>query len=129
MTNAEFRILVVDDEKTIAQTTAILLEKAGFQARPFFDPVDALAQAADYKPHLLISDVMMPGMSGVELALAVRKAWPDCKTLMMTSKIDAGELLSAALKQGHDFALLQKPVPVQALIRFVNETAQKTLPA
>ena len=129
MTNGKFRVLVVDDEQAIAQTTATILEQAGFEARPVYDPVSALAEAESYQPHLLISDVMMPGMSGVELALAVRKAWPTCLALMMTGKIDAGELLGAALKQGHDFALLQKPVPVPALIRFVTEAAKKTLPS
>ena len=126
MAHPNFRILVVDDEQAIAQTTATILENAGFETKSVSDPALALEQVGDYKPDLLISDVMMPGMSGVELALAIRKAWPECRALMMTGKIDAGELLGAALKQGHDFALLQKPVPPQALLRFVKEAAAKS---
>ena len=62
-------VFVVDDEAVIAQTLAIILNQAGFQATAFDHPEKAIAACVDSPPAILISDVMMPDMTGVELAI------------------------------------------------------------
>jgi DNA-binding NtrC family response regulator len=129
MDNSNFRVLVVDDDPAIASLTAQILEQGGFSAKHATHPTEAMVAMDSFRPHLLITDVMMPMVSGVELALAVRRAWPECKALLMTGKVDAAELLAAARKEGNDFALLQKPVPPVALLRYVRDAAEMTTQA
>jgi CheY-like chemotaxis protein len=103
-------VFVVDDEVVIAQTLAIILNQAGFQATAFDHPEKAIAACAELTPALLISDVMMPGMTGVELAIHFRKAQPECKVLLFSGQAATADLLEKARAEGHDFALLLKPV-------------------
>jgi CheY-like chemotaxis protein len=65
-------IFVVDDEKLIASTLSLILAGSGFYARPFLDPLDALRAAQSTAPDLLLSDVVMPNMNGIELAIQIQ---------------------------------------------------------
>jgi DNA-binding response OmpR family regulator len=103
-------VFVVDDEAVIAQTLAVILNQAGFQATAFDRPEKAIAARAELAPDLLISDVMMPGMTGVELAIHFREAQPDCKILLFSGQAATADLLREAREQGYDFDLLSKPV-------------------
>ncbi len=103
-------VFVVDDEVVIAQTLAIILNQAGFKANAFDSPDKAIAACAEAAPDLLISDVMMPGMTGVELAIHFREALPQCKILLFSGQASTANLLEEARQQGYDFDLLSKPV-------------------
>ena len=104
-------VYVVDDEKVIAETLATILNHAGFTARPFEDPQDALrAAASGSPPNLLISDVVMPGMSGIELAIKFRRAYSECRVLLFSGQAATVNLLEVARNQGYDFEVLSKPV-------------------
>jgi DNA-binding NtrC family response regulator len=103
-------VFVVDDEAVIAQTLAIILNQTGFEASAFDHPEKAIAARADLAPNLLISDVMMPGMTGVELAIHFRRVQPDCKVLLFSGQAATADLLEKARAQGYDFDLLSKPV-------------------
>ena len=103
-------VFVVDDEAVIAQTLAIILNQAGFQASAFDHPEKAIAASAQLTPALLISDVMMPGMTGVELAIHFREPHPDCKVLLFSGQASTADLLERARAEGYDFDLLSKPV-------------------
>jgi CheY-like chemotaxis protein len=111
MENGKPVVYVVDDEKVIAETLAMILDKAGFSAFAFEDPQEALAAAAvNTSPDLLISDVVMPHMSGVELGIHFRQHYPNCKVLLFSGQAITANLLDIARAQGHDFELLSKPV-------------------
>ena len=103
-------VFVVDDEAVIAQTLAVILNQAGFQATAFDHPEKAIAASAEVTPALLISDVMMPGMTGVELAIRFRKSHPQCKILLFSGQAATADLLERARAEGYDFDLLSKPV-------------------
>ena len=103
-------VFVVDDEAVIAQTLAVILNQAGFQATAFDRPEKAIAARVELAPDLLISDVMMPGMTGIELAIHFREAQPDCKILLFSGQAATADLLREAREQGYDFDLLSKPV-------------------
>jgi CheY-like chemotaxis protein len=114
-------VFVVDDEAVIAQTLAMILNKAGFHATAFDHPAKAIAAGAKSAPDLLISDVMMPDMTGVELAIHLRKSQPDCKVLLFSGQAATADLLAQAREQGYDFDLLAKPVhPADLLAKLRN---------
>jgi CheY-like chemotaxis protein len=106
----DLRIFVVDDEQIIAATLATILEMSGFSATAFTDPFQALRRARLDSPDLLISDVMMPEMSGVDLALRMKEECPGCKILLFSGQAATQDLLRTARNLGHDFRLLLKPV-------------------
>ena len=108
--NANRVVFVVDDESVIAQTLAIILNQAGFTALAFDHPDKAIAACETSPPDLLITDVMMPGMTGVELAIHFRKTHPECKVLLFSGQAATADLLTDAREQGYDFDLLSKPV-------------------
>src|SRR5271154_6427343 len=103
-------VLVVDDEHVIADTLTAILSRSGFTAMPAYDGASALQIARAIAPDLLITDVFMPGMSGIDLAIAMQTAVPDCKVLLFSGQASTVDLLTSAREQGHDFALLLKPV-------------------
>ena len=110
------RVFVVDDEPTIRETLAAILYNEGYKAIPFEDGAMALSAAAEESPDLLITDVMMPDMNGVDLAIHFENLYPKCKILLVSGAPAAWDLLASARLRGHDFELLAKPLhPVKLL--------------
>jgi len=114
-------VLVVDDERIIADTLAAILEISGYASMTAYDGLSAMELAQVIPPDLLISDVVMPGMSGVELAMALSQSVPDCKVLLFSGQAATLDLLSAAREAGHDFPALTKPVHPRAMLGYVSE--------
>jgi CheY-like chemotaxis protein len=108
--SAKIRIFVVDDEFVIAATLASILKSKGYDATSYTDALDALKAARDNPPDLLICDVIMPSMTGIELAIQVQRFCKDCKVLLFSGQAATAELLQAARAQGHDYELILKPV-------------------
>lgn len=73
---------VVDDEKIIAKTLAMILRQSGFDAKFFADPAKAFCAAVTEAPDLLLSDVMISQLSGIDLAIAIRENCPECRVLL-----------------------------------------------
>lgn len=101
---------MVDDEVVIAQTLTIILNQAGFQASAFNHPNGALAARAELLPDVLISDVAMLGMTGVDLAIHFRLAQPDCRILLFSGQAATASCLEESRSKGFDFELLAKPM-------------------
>jgi CheY-like chemotaxis protein len=109
-------VFVVDDESVIATTLAIILNRAGFEAHAMFSGEEAVASLAELRPDLLITDVVMGSMNGIEVATIFRNKLPDCKILLFSGQAATGDLLEQARAQGHDFEILKKPVHPTDLI-------------
>ncbi|NYF77875.1 response regulator [Granulicella arctica] len=78
------RILVVDDERLVADTLRLIFIKYGFDARVAYSVEDALDRARDFLPQLLLCDISMPGRDGLELMETLGKEQPGCKVLVLT---------------------------------------------
>jgi DNA-binding NtrC family response regulator len=104
------RVFVVDDESTIATTVGLVLRSEGYEAHTFELPLEALEAARELTPDLLLSDVMMPVLSGIELAIQIRERCPNCKVLLFSGHPSTAGYLDAARAEGHDFQALAKPV-------------------
>jgi CheY-like chemotaxis protein len=110
------RVFVVDDEPVIASSLAAILKLHGYSATFFTSPLDALTAARSKAPDLLISDVVMPGISGIDLAIQMKAQYPDCKILLFSGQAATRDLLKDVRSQGHDFLLLEKPVHPSAML-------------
>lgn len=108
--SAKPKVLVVDDEQVIANTLAIILNQAGFNARAVFSGEKALETLEAFEPDMLISDVIMTGMTGIDAAIATRTRLPNCKILLFSGQAATADLLEKARVQGHEFEILAKPV-------------------
>jgi len=104
------RVIVVDDEETIATTLALILKQAGFEARAVFSGKQVVELLDSFQPEMLITDVVMPGMTGIEVAIAVCNRLPDCKILLFSGQAATADLLEQAKKQGHEFEIVAKPI-------------------
>ncbi len=119
------RIFVVDDEFVIATTLATILERSGFEAISFTDPLKALKAAHINPPDLLISDVVMPEISGIDLAIQLTEAYPHCKVLLFSGQAATSNLLEVARVRGHDFEVLSKPIhPAEFLKKIRDVTTE-----
>ena len=103
-------ILVVDDESAIADTLAEILSRSGYAALVAYDATDALETALLSPPEMLITDVVLPGMSGIELAITIKRIFPDCKILLFSGQAATSDLMITARSAGHHFTLLNKPI-------------------
>jgi DNA-binding NtrC family response regulator len=111
---------VVDDEDIIASTLELILISEGFAARSFVDPHDALQAAQTTAPDLLLTDVLMPGLNGIDLATRITQHCPDCRVLLFSGQNATKDLHDDAKLQGRDFALLAKPVHPQELLQTIR---------
>jgi DNA-binding NtrC family response regulator len=114
-------VLIVDDERIIADTLSIILSQNGFSTMTAYDGISALKLARAVRPQLLISDVVMPGMTGVELAISLTRMVPECKILLFSGQAATVDLLVDARNAGYDFNTLAKPVHPTDMLRRVSE--------
>jgi CheY-like chemotaxis protein len=118
-----FSVFVVDDEQVIASTMATILEMNGYRARYFTSPLEALQEAHRDDPDILISDVMMPNMNGIDLAIRVTNLYPACKVLLLSGQAATADLPSVARELGHDFSLMAKPLQPTDMLSEVGKLA------
>jgi DNA-binding response OmpR family regulator len=115
------KIFVVDDEKCIADTLAVILRKSGYDASAFYSAQSALDQLESCRPDLVITDVMMPGMNGVDMAVLIRERHPACKVLLFSGQASTLNILDMVGRRGYDFELLAKPIhPTDLLARVAS---------
>ena len=117
------RILVVDDEKLLADTTATILRRAGYDAKSVYDGFDALDATVAFRPDYLVADILMPGMNGVELAIAVRQMSPATKIVLFSGQAGIVDILEESRARGFEFPLLAKPVHPTRLIETLRSLA------
>jgi len=126
------KVLVVDDEHTIADMLGLILARAGYECAVAYDGLDALRQAKEFHPDLLLSDVMMPGMNGLELAETLVGLQPGCLVLLISGNATTQDLLEAADAQGHSFPVLAKPMAPRQLLAAIAQIGagtRKTAPS
>jgi DNA-binding NtrC family response regulator len=118
-TGRQLRVFVVDDHDVIASSLAMILRfRGGFHATSFTDAFEALRASQSDAPDLLITDVVMPHLSGIELAIRVLEHCRNCKVLLFSGETVSGPMLESAQASGYDFEFLQKPVhPADLLSR------------
>ncbi|RXH53990.1 response regulator [Granulicella sibirica] len=114
----KLKVIVADDEQIIADSLTLILNRSGFEARAVYSGEAAIEILGNFRPDVLISDVVMNGITGVEAAIAIRTLRPDCKVLLFSGQAATADLLYGARAQGYDFEMIAKPVhPTELLAK------------
>lgn len=120
------RIIVVDDEPVIADTLVNILEGEGHDALAFSHGESAVKWAMMIRPDAIISDVIMPGMNGIETAKAILKVLPNCRIILFSGQAASSDLLANAGAEGYQFEVLAKPINPDVLLRKLNSSEAGT---
>jgi CheY-like chemotaxis protein len=114
-------ILVADDESLICRTVVEILRSEGYDAVAVMDGAAAVECASMTEPKILLVDVMMPGMNGIEAAKKISQAHPGVRVICFSGHAASSELLKEAQAQGHEFEFLSKPIRPEALIKAIRK--------
>lgn len=113
---AKPRVLVVDDEQLIANTLALILNRSGFDASAAYSGEKAIEAAQALQPEILITDVVMFGMTGIDAAIQISNIVPGCRVILLSGQAATADLLRDASAQGFEFEIVAKPVHPQVLL-------------
>jgi DNA-binding response OmpR family regulator len=113
------KLLIVDDEEMIADTLSMIFRRLGYEAFTAYNGLLGLDAARDLKPNLVLSDVAMPELDGVNMAMRICNALPEVEVLLFSGQAGTMDLLHDAEEHGYHFELLQKPVPPDEIVRKV----------
>jgi two-component system OmpR family response regulator len=126
------RILVVDDERSIVDAVATALRYEGYEVQEAFAGRDALTAVTQFEPHLVVLDVMLPDLDGVEVGRRLRQQGYETAVLFLTAK-DGTDDKVKALKAGGDdyvtkpFSLAEIVARAQAILRRTTGRAEASV--
>jgi LmbE family N-acetylglucosaminyl deacetylase/CheY-like chemotaxis protein len=122
MAEEAYRVLVVDDDPDVAIYTSTVLERRGeCVVRTISDPLLARAVVDEFRPDVVVTDIEMPGMTGLELIALLRSDQPDLPVVVMTAHISVDYAVRALRSQADEF--LTKPIASAELIAIVRRLA------
>lgn len=110
------KVLVVDDEPLIADTLVNILNGEGHDALAVSDGPSAIKWAGMVIPDAVVTDVIMPGMDGVETAKAIMKLLPNCRIILFSGQAASVDLVARARAEGYSFEVLAKPINPDVLL-------------
>ena len=113
------RIMIVDDDQDFRRLLQQILEDEGLDVIWVEDGFQAIQKASVNQIDLILMDIFMPGMNGVEAASKIKEILPDCTVVMMTGYILEDLILNHLLKGAK--ACLTKPISIQQLLEIVDE--------
>jgi len=118
------RILIVDDDQAMCETLADILIEKGYDVSVTQDGLMALREMRNKHYDLILIDIMMPGMNGVEALQQIKRIDPDAMTVVMTGHSRLEDFVSEALWTGVD-GVLYKPFDIEAVIRLLEKGKQE----
>jgi DNA-binding NtrC family response regulator len=117
------RILIIDDERSILDAVQILLRGEGFDVVTVQSPKEALDRLAEFAPDVVLSDIRMPGVSGIDVLAAVRAYDVEVPVILMTAQASLQSAMQA-VNQGA-FYYLQKPFSNAELVALCCRAVEK----
>lgn len=118
------RALVVDDEPELADLMRRGLEMTGWQVKAANDGFEALKIAREFMPDVVVLDVMMPGMDGVELLQKLRTIYPDVPALFLTAKDAVADRVTGLQSGGDDY--VTKPFSMKEVLLRLHRIVQRS---
>jgi CheY-like chemotaxis protein len=122
----KYKILVVDDERAITTLLSEFFEMHGYETATAFSGEEAIRVAESFHPDILVSDVVMGQMNGIEAAIKILRTHPTCKVLFISGNAlyddtPGQNALAKANAQGLHFEVLQKPIRVADILSRVAQ--------
>ena len=114
------RVAVIDDERVIADSLAEILRLHGYDAKAHYGGESAAADAAEFCPQVVFSDIQMNAMDGVETAMRIRESQPECRIIFVTASAMSETLYEGICAMGFEF--LQKPVRPEKILAVLRKT-------
>ncbi|CAM4209248.1 two-component system OmpR family response regulator [Paenibacillus endophyticus] len=121
------KILLVDDEPNIIQFLELGLLNEGFDIRTAHDGEAALQEAAHFQPHVVILDIMMPGMNGFEVCAALRATGDNIAVIMLTAKDEVEDRVKGLTLGADDY--LVKPFSFSELLARIGARLRNQFPS
>lgn len=118
-------ILLIDDDPDCLQSLAFLLKIEGHACQAFTAPEEALAAYRETGVDLVITDLRMPGINGIQVLQQVRSLNPDAKVVIFTAYWDEDVAIAAVNNRAHDF--LGKPLNLEEILATIKRTEQENL--
>jgi DNA-binding response OmpR family regulator len=115
------KILIVDDNKNWAFIVRVMLEEEGHEIRVASDGETGYSTYLSFRPDLVITDIQMPRMNGIELIGTIREHDRTVKTIYMSSEFNGFRSLLEKEKGKFEVGLLKKPFSKQELLRLISE--------
>ena len=115
------KIIVVDDEPLIADTLVNILIGEGHNAFAVSDGESAIKWAEMIVPDVVVTDVIMPGLDGIETAKAIMKLVPRCRIILFSGQAASVDLVAKAKREGYLFEVLAKPINPEALLSAIHQ--------
>jgi len=112
------RILIVDDEEHARQGLSLLLEKSGYEVSTAADPFQALQLMETSRYNMVLSDLRMPGMSGLSLLREISHRFPETGVILMTAFSGVDSYLEAIQLGAYDY--INKPLRFEELSRVMQ---------
>ena len=116
-------VWVADDDKSIRWVLSRALKRAGIECRTFERADDVLEALRLARPHVLVSDIRMPGMTGVELLDKIKADYPTLPVIIMTAYSDLESAVSAF--QGGAFEYMTKPFDIQKAVELITRAMEE----
>jgi CheY-like chemotaxis protein len=111
------KVLIVDDVLGVVESLAAIFSRRGYLTNSARTAEDALRLVVQWAPDFALLDVMLPGMDGIKLAIALKEICPNCKILLFSGCAETEDLLAEAKRNGHYFEILAKPVDPRFLLQ------------
>lgn len=122
--DTEARLLVVDDEPNIRDLLASSLRFAGFEVREASDGASAYHEAVEFKPDLIVLDVMLPDMDGFTVTRRIREAGMLVPVLFLTARDDVRDKVQGLTVGGDDY--VTKPFGLEELVARIRAVLRRT---
>lgn len=122
-------ISIVDDDEAIVYALTRLMRHGGYSAAGFTAVRDARIGIEHRAPDLLISDIAMPEVSGIDFAIEVTERFPKCKVLLFSARLDAQEMVEDMTRHGYCFSVAMKPLDPRDLMKMVRKLLTPSTPS
>lgn len=117
------KVLIVDDEVEFASTLAERLQLRGYDAKSVYCAEDAFASVKSEPPDVILLDLKMPGMSGIEILMTVRTFAPNIYVILLTGHMDVEKEIEGISLNNFDY--IMKPVDIKELMQKIEDAIKK----